>query len=632
MKDGYVRCGCAVPEIKTADCEHNASQIIAAVKEAAANHCSLLTLPELCITGSTCGDLFFSKTLIDGASKALTRILSETANLDIAFICGIPLSYLGRLYNCAAVCCKGKVLGFVPKKNCSALSDNTEARYFADFREGFSDLINDFDAYMGNTLFCCTSTPDFTFGAEIGNDLTSLHSPSEELAAEGAVIICNPSATAEVIGSSAYRHNAVQAQSGRLACAYIRTESGNGESTQDMVFSGHSLIYENGTLLAEKKPFSKGIIYSDIDTELILSERRKASFPAPDGHLPHIYFDMNIPEPDLCRRIDPMPFVPSDKSALNERCEEILAIQSSALASRLNHIGARSAVLGLSGGLDSTLALIVTVHAFDMLGLDKKGITAVTMPCFGTTKRTKSNALILAEAYGTSIREINISASVRQHFADIGHSEDVHDVTYENSQARERTQVIMDIANMTGGIVIGTGDLSELALGWATYNGDHMSMYGVNASVPKTLIRHVVAYEAERAGGKLSEVLRDILDTPVSPELLPPSEDGTISQKTEDIVGPYELHDFFLFYTVRYGFSPKKIFRLAKSAFDGAYADETILKWLRIFTRRFFTQQFKRSCLPDGPKVGTVTLSPRGGWLMPSDASAALWLAEFDEI
>ena len=636
MKDGFIRCGCAVPDLKVADCEYNAEQIINAVKEAAANGCSLLTLPELCITGYTCGDLFLSKVLLDGAEKALFHILEETKDLEIIFIAGLPLSYSGKLYNCAAICLKGRVLGFVPKRNIPNYSEFYEARHFTPWDGGNSLVsIPRFNTRMGEMLFGSYDDPDFVFGVEICEDLWVPSSPSEELALNGALIICNPSASDEVIGKKEYRRKLVEMQSAKLVCGYVYTDCGFGESTQDMIFSGHSLICENGTRLTESKPFSNGIIYGDIDLEKLAGERRRMNtYPGTSGDntIDVRMFSLKVPELKLCRRFAPMPFVPADRNDLAARCEEILTMQATGLATRLRHIHGKTAVIGLSGGLDSTLALIVTVHAFDMLQLDRKGIIAVTMPCFGTTKRTKSNALTLAEAYGAEIREIDISASVRQHFRDIGQSEDVHDVSYENGQARERTQVIMDIANMTGGIVIGTGDLSELALGWATYNGDHMSMYGVNCSIPKTLVRHLVSYEADRVSGELSAVLKDILDTPVSPELLPPAEDGTISQKTEDIVGPYELHDFFLYYMVRCGFSPKKIFRIAKIAFEGAYPDDVILKWLKIFVRRFFAQQFKRSCLPDGPKVGSVTLSPRGDWRMPSDASAALWQKELEDI
>lgn len=635
MNDGFIRCGSAVPAVKAADCNKNADEIIKLIREAAENSCSLLVFPELCITGYTCGDLFLSKTLIDGAASALDRIVRETADIDIVFVVGLPVSLTGKLYNCAAVCCKGELLGLVPKKNIPCYSEFYEARHFTPWNGEYTFAGDKYDgAPFGKLLFYCESNPEFTFGTEICEDLWVPESPSAELAKNGALIICNPSASDEVIGKKEYRRKLVEMQSAKLICGYIYTDCGFGESTQDMVFSGHSMIYENGTRLSESKPFSNGIIYGDIDLEKLSGERGRMNTYPVDQHNGEYYyagFDIAPKSFRLDRFFPRTPFVPSSKTDLAERCEEIITMQATGLATRLKHIGCKTSVIGLSGGLDSTLALIVTVHAYDMLGLDRKGIIAVTMPCFGTTKRTKNNALALAEAYGATLRDINIAASVRQHFADIGQDESVHDVTYENCQARERTQVIMDIANKEGGIVIGTGDLSELALGWATYNGDHMSMYGVNCSIPKTLVRHLVDYEAQTSEEKLSAVLKDVLDTPVSPELLPPSADGTISQKTEDIVGPYELHDFFLYYMVRCGFSPRKIYRIAKQAFEGAYGDDTILKWLKIFIRRFFSQQFKRSCLPDGPKVGTVTLSPRGDWRMPSDASAELWLSELEQ-
>ncbi len=638
MRNGFVRCACAVPPLRVADCDYNASEIIKMINEAAENDCSLLVFPELCITGYTCGDLFLSETLLKGAKNALRHILSETAEVDMAFIVGLPFEVSCKLYNCAAVCHKGKVLGFVPKSNIPNYSEFYEARHFSPWNEKAPDgsengvFINEFDAYICcEQTFECADNPLFKFGVEICEDLWVAEPPSNKLAKGGALIICNPSASDEVIGKKEYRRKLAEMQSAKLCCGYIYSDCGFGESTQDMVFSGHSMICENGLRLAESKLFTQGIIYADIDLERLAYERRRISTFSAGPAIEGWNFDMKPKQLKLNRYFAPKPFVPSDKADLAERCEEIIAMQATGLATRLKAIGCKTSVIGLSGGLDSTLALIVTVHAYDMLGLDRKGIIAVTMPCFGTTARTKNNAMILAEAYGAKLMEIDISASVRSHFADIGQSEDVHDVTYENCQARERTQVIMDIANKEGGIVIGTGDLSELALGWATYNGDHMSMYGVNCSIPKTLVRHLVAYEAEISEEKLSAVLKDILDTPVSPELLPPSADGTISQKTEDIVGPYELHDFFIYYTVRCGFAPSKIYRIAKLAFKGIYDDETIMKWLRKFIWRFFSQQFKRSCIPDGPKVGSVTLSPRGDWRMPSDASSAMWIKELEE-
>ncbi|MCD7731521.1 MAG: NAD(+) synthase [Oscillospiraceae bacterium] len=627
MKDGFIRAAAITPEIKAADCNYNAEQIMALMKKAADEDVSIAVFPELCLTGYTCGDLFLHKSLLDSAERAVMRIAEETARYDMLVIVGLPVRHCGKLYNCAAVMKNGRVLGLVPKINIPNYSEFYEVRHFSSGR-GVEAHIDGFGGTeLGQILFE-SNIPELTVAVEICEDVWVSNPPSCDLAAAGATVICNLSASDEVIGKGDYRRQLVKSQSARLICGYIYSDAGFGESTQDMVFSGHNLICDNGTLLAESKKFTTGITYSEIDLQRIESERRRMNtFPQfSEKSYKRVRFELGIKELKLTRRYEPMPFVPADKNDLAARCEEILTMQAVGLLTRLKHIGCRTAVLGLSGGLDSTLALIVTVHAFDMLGLDRKGIIAVTMPCFGTTKRTKSNACKLAEAYGAALCEVNITASVKQHFADIGQDEGVHDVTYENGQARERTQVLMDIANKKGGIVIGTGDLSELALGWATYNGDHMSMYGVNASVPKTLVRHLTAYERDTTEDKcLSAVLDDILNTPVSPELLPP-EDGEISQRTEDIVGPYELHDFFLYYFVRCTFSPEKILRLAESAFEGQYDRETIRKWLTTFMRRFFSQQFKRSCLPDSPKVGSVTLSPRADLRMPSDASQAAFM------
>lgn len=630
MKDGFIRCAAITPEIRVADCEYNADRIIALAKEAAKNDVSAAVFPELCITGYTCGDLFLHKALLESAEKALFRIAKETACLDMLIFVGMPVSFGGKLYNCAAALKNGQLLGLVPKINIPNYSEFYEARYFTSGKDAFGIVERLGGVPMGPLLFE-SNIDGLTFGAEICEDLWVSCPPSCDIAAAGATIICNLSASDEVIGKGAYRRQLASSQSARLVCGYIYADAGLGESTQDMVFSGHNIICDNGTILAESKPFSTGITYSEIDIGRIDSERRRMNtFPQfSEREYCRIKIEFKEKELTLTRKYDQMPFVPKDEDELSARCEEILTMQSVGLVTRLKHIGCKNAVLGLSGGLDSTLALIVTVHAFDMLGLDRKNITAVTMPCFGTTKRTKSNACKLAETYGTTLIEVNITNAVRQHFADIGQSEDNHDVTYENSQARERTQVLMDIANKQNGIVIGTGDLSELALGWATYNGDHMSMYGVNASVPKTLVRHLTAYEMQTTKDKeLAVILQDVLNTPVSPELLPPSG-GEISQKTEDIVGPYELHDFFLYYFVRCTFSPGKIYRLAKTAFAGKFDDETIKKWLDIFMRRFFTQQFKRSCLPDAPKVGSVALSPRGDLRMPSDACNNAFRVDF---
>ena len=628
MKDGFLRVASATPKIRVADCEYNASAIIAQAKEAAGRGASMIVFPELCITGYTCQDLFLQRSLLKAAEKALARIIEETKQLEAVIIVGLPVTELGKLYNCAAVICKGELLGLPAKTYIPNYSEFYELRHFTsankEIRSKEISLAGKYFVDMGQSmLFTCESMPEFTFGVEICEDLWTPDPPSTKLAQNGAMIIANLSASDEVIGKADYRRMLVKSTSARLVSAYIYSSAGQGESTQDLVFSGHDMICENGAMLAESKRFTTGIIYADIDLQKLEHERRRANtYTLSDNDIILTQcFDLRLKNLELDRYISKTPFVPANKANLDERCEEILTIQASGLAKRIEHTNVKSVVLGLSGGLDSTLALIVAVHAMDMLGRDRKDIIAVTMPCFGTTKRTKSNAEILAENYGVSFMDINISKSVMQHFEDIGQSPECFDVTYENGQARERTQVLMDIANKIGGFVIGTGDLSELALGWATYNGDHMSMYAVNASIPKTLVRHLTAFEADHSEGSLKAALLDILDTPVSPELLPP-KDGEISQKTEDLVGPYELHDFFLYYTVRFGFTAEKILRLAKIAFNGEYDDETIKKWLNTFIRRFFSQQFKRSCLPDGPKVGTVTLSPRGDWRMPSDACA----------
>lgn len=640
MKDGFIRVAAATPDIKVADCDYNADRIIELIRQAAAEDVSIIVFPELCITGYTCGDLFLQKVLLDGAKKALVKISKETADCEVLAFVGLPLEVDGKLYNCAAALCKGEILGFVPKRNIPAYSEFYEIRHFTPWDGNIrSVFINDgWVSFNGDNCFSCEDIPDFTVGVEICEDLWVPEPPSGKLAAHGATIICNLSASDEVIGKGEYRRQLVKSQSARCVCGYIYADAGMGESTQDLIFSGHNLIAENGVIVGESKKFTTGLTVGEIDLHRLIAERRKmntfkcchnSSISMVSGSTSE-WFSITPKNLELKRRFPPMPFVPTNKDDLNSRCEEILTMQATGLATRLRHIGCKTAVIGLSGGLDSTLALIVAVHAFDMLGLDRKGIIAVTMPCFGTTKRTKSNAYYLAEAYGVTLKEVNITAAVRQHFADIGQDESVTDVTFENGQARERTQVLMDIANQQGGIVIGTGDLSELALGWATYNGDHMSMYGVNASVPKTLVRHLVSYESMNTENKrLSEVLEDVLATPVSPELLPPTE-GEISQKTEDIVGPYELHDFFLYYMVRCGFPPKKILRIGSQSFAGTYEPSVIKKWLTVFLKRFFSQQFKRSCLPDGPKVGSVTLSPRGDWRMPSDACVKLWLEDLE--
>lgn len=634
MKYGFVKVAGATPKIRVADCEFNANQIIAQINEAEKNGASLVVFPELCVTGYTCSDLFLQSALLNAAKDAVKKIVFETAELDIISIVGTPIALRQSLFNCAVVIYKGKILGIVPKINIPNYSEFYEARHFTsgkDFDEGLFEF-NGFDnVYFGsNLIFACRQMPDFSFAVEICEDLWTPESPSVELALSGANIICDLSSSDDVIGKAQYRRNLVKMQSGKLICGYIYSDSGFGESTTDMVFSGQNIISENASILAESKRFTTGIIYADVDVAKLSSERRRTNtFPHKKDNFV-IEFDMNLKRTRLSRTFPQMPFVPADKTDLANRCEEIITMQATGLATRLAHTGIKNVVLGLSGGLDSTLALIVCVHAFDMLFLDRKNIHTVTMPCFGTTKRTKSNAQLLAEAYGVSFEDIDITLAVRQHFSDINHNESITDITYENSQARERTQILMDLSNKYSGLVIGTGDLSELALGWATYNGDHMSMYAVNVSIPKTLVRYLTAYEAEKSEGILKNVLLDVLDTPVSPELLPPDNNGEIAQKTEDVVGPYELHDFFLYYLVRFGFSPSKIYYLAKQSFEGKYDNPTIKKWLTVFIKRFFSQQFKRSCLPDGPKVGSVTLSPRGDWRMPSDASVNLWLKDLE--
>ena len=640
MQDGFVKIAAATPDLRVADCAYNASEIIEQAKQATAKGARLIVFPELCLTGYTCGDLFLQQTLLDGALAALETVCRETAKLEAVMVVGLPLRVRGKLYNCAAVLCGGEVLAFVPKQHLPNYSEFYEQRHFVsgellDGMEGVTVRNGSGEAVcvpvVTGQVFTCEDAPLFTFGVEICEDLWVPNPPSTLLAQGGAYIIVNPSASDEIIGKAAYRRDLVRQQSGRLLCAYLYADAGFGESTQDLVFAGHNLIAENGALLAESRMFTHGITYADIDLQRLAHERQRMNTfqSVPTGE-----FSFRLPatDCDLTDRSFPRtPFVPANKALRDERCEEILTLQATGLATRLRHTHAKTAVIGLSGGLDSTLALIVAVHAFDMLGLDRKGILAVTMPCFGTTARTRGNAEKLADAYGVTLQTVDIKAAVDQHFSDIGQSKEDLSVTFENGQARMRTLVLMNLANKHGGMVVGTGDLSELALGWATYNGDHMSMYGVNASIPKTLVRYLVAYEADRTLGELSDVLCDVLDTPVSPELLPP-KDGEISQKTEDLVGPYELHDFFLYYMLRFGYPPRKIYRIARKAFAGAYDDATIKKWLTTFLRRFFSQQFKRSCLPDGPKVGTITLSPRGDWRMPSDACAALWLAQAENL
>ncbi len=630
MYDGFLRVAAATPAIRVADPMHNAQKILEQIRQAPADT-ALLVFPELCLTGYTCGDLFLQSALLRGAEQALEWLLDQTTETEALVIVGLPVEDASSLFNCAAVCQKGRLLGLVPKSHLPSYSEFYEGRHFTPatpqphplFFAGRDTLIG------ADLLFCCADMPAFRLGVEICEDLWVPAQPSQRLAAAGATVIANLSASDESIGKGAYRRQLVAGQSARLCCAYIYADAGEGESTGDLVFSGHNLVGENGTILAESVRFTTGLTVAEIDvTRLTYERRRMASFPEKPA-MTAVSFSYPLRRLELTRSFPSLPFVPEDPKEQTARCEEILSIQAAGLARRLEHTGS-GAVLGLSGGLDSALALLVTARAYDRLGRDRAGIRAVTMPCFGTTGRTLGNSRRLAQAVGATLAEIPIGETVRLHLKDIGH-DGAPDVTYENAQARERTQVLMDIANRDGALVVGTGDLSELALGWATYNGDHMSMYGVNASVPKTLVRHLVAYEAEKHGGPLRDALLDILDTPVSPELLPPA-DGEISQKTEDIVGPYELHDFFLYHLLRFGSPPAKIYRLACLSFAGRFEPAVIKRWLITFVRRFFSQQFKRSCLPDGPRVGSVALSPRGDWRMPSDASAALWLQQLEEL
>lgn len=637
MRDGFIKVAAGTPKIRVADCCYNAEQIFTMMREADKQGVKVLCLPELCLTGYTCGDLFLQDTLLCGAEEGLQTILEATRNLDMVTVLGLPVrcKWDNKLYNCAAVIQSGEILGLVPKTYLPNYGEFYEQRWFASGAgvETSVDLCGETVDMDAAGLFACETVPNLVLGVEICEDLWATEPPSARLARGGATVILNLSASNELVGKSGYRRNLVVGQSGRLVCGYVYADAGEGESTTDLVFTGHNMIAENGALLAERR-FATGLTISEIDVDRLAYERRRmTTFNGQrQADLWRASFSLPLEETRLTRAVSPAPFVPADAEDRAERCNEILKIAALGLKKRLEHTGARTAVVGLSGGLDSTLAILITAVAMKLLDRPASDIIAVTMPCFGTTDRTRDNAVELAERLGATLKRIDIGSAVKVHFKDIGQSMEDHSVTFENGQARERTQVLMDIANQNGGLVIGTGDLSELALGWATYNGDHMSMYGVNAGIPKTLVRHLVAFVSDDKGSedpRLSAVLDDILDTPVSPELLPAIE-GKISQKTEDLVGPYELHDFFLYYAIRWGFPPRKVFRLAEHALGRTYDRATILKWLNSFYRRFFTQQFKRSCLPDGPKVGSVTLSPRGDWRMPSDAVAALWLEELE--
>ena len=638
MRHGFIKVAAATPKIKVADTLYNTQVIIDNIAECYANGARIIVLPELCITGYTCQDLFAQELLLEGALDSLRTIKKATADMEALLFVGLPLEKGAKLYNVAAALFKGEVLGFVPKCFIPMHHEFYEGRSFAKGNDQPEEFFFDgkYVPFGSNILFEAEAgaLKGLSVACEICEDLWAPMSPSLRHGLAGANVIVNLSASNESIGKDNYRHMLVTSTSARLMAGYIYCSAGEGESTQDLVFGGHNMICENGVMLAEEKRFTCETIYADLDIHRLRMERRNMSSFEPESTIPYqrVRFQLTEQETALERYFAPMPFVPSDEAERAKRCEEIFSIQAYGLKKRLEHTNCKQAVIGISGGLDSTLALLVTTKAFDLLGLDRAQIHAVTMPCFGTTDRTYHNACSLTKILGASLEEINIKEAVLTHFKDIHHDADNHNVTYENSQARERTQILMDIANRENGMVIGTGDMSELALGWATYNGDHMSMYGVNAGVPKTLVRHLVQYDADTCGNnELRRVLLDVLDTPVSPELLPPV-DGVISQKTEDLVGPYELHDFFLYYMLRCGFTPSKVYRVACKAFAGTYDKEVILKWLKTFYRRFFAQQFKRSCLPDGPKVGSVGMSPRGDLRMPSDACVSLWMAELETL
>ena len=637
MKNGFLSVACGAPALRLADCDFNAEQTFLLMRQAEKAGVKFLVLPELGLTGATCGDLFYQDTLLRGARQALATVLEATRNLEVVTAVGLPLAVDQRLYNCAAVIHKGRILGVVPKTNLPNSGDAYEKRHFAPAPDSEREIClcgQEGIPFAAGMTFACENLPEVVLGVEIGEDLWAPVSPSVSMAEEGAVIIGCLAASSDIVGKDSYRRRLVSMQSARLLCGYLYGSSGEGESTSDAVYGTHQIIAENGSLLAERR-FEGGLLISEVDVQKMAFERRRTQ--SIGGETPICRggsFTLTVADTKLTRYIDPMPFVPEDKEERSARCREILFLSSLGLKRRMEHTHAKTAVVGLSGGLDSTLAVLITGLAMKMMDRPMTDIVAVTMPCFGTTDRTKNNAVILAERMGATLMTVDISNSVRSHFKDIGHDMADHSVTFENGQARERTQVLMDIANKTGGLVIGTGDLSELALGWCTYNGDHMSMYAVNASTPKTLVRHLVAYLAmdnAKKDQELKDVLEDILDTPVSPELLPAVQ-GQIAQKTEDLVGPYELHDFFLYYILRWGFSPRKVFALAEHALGRHYSREVILKWLKTFYRRFFAQQFKRNCLPDGPKVGSVAVSPRGDWRMPSDAQAALWQAELQTL
>ncbi|MBE6585585.1 MAG: NAD(+) synthase [Ruminococcaceae bacterium] len=639
MKDGFVKVAALSPiGMRPADCLHNASVCATAVSVAAEKGAVLALLPELCLTGYTCGDLFLNRKLVDSALEALRIYLALTADCGTISVVGLPVAHAGKIYNCAAVCFGGMLLGLVPK--CHIPNHTDEGRYFAPAPQ--HNLAYEFDGcflQLGTKqIFVCPAVPDFTFAVVLGGDLTLPVSPTVGACSAGATVVCHPTATPVLVRQAEKRRRTVADLSDRLLCACISVDAGSGESSTDYVFGGHSLIAEKGTVLAEVLPFAGESCTTEIDVQMLSQERRRLNTfdNTQTGDYTEVYIDLMPTETVLTRTYDPHPFLPSKDAEGDARCELILNIQAQGLARRLTAAYANKAVIGISGGSDSCLALLVMARAMDILERPRTDILAVTMPCFGTTARTRGNAEAMCEALGTNFRCVDILASVTQHLKDIGHDIDNHNVVYENAQARERTQILMDIANEVNGLVVGTGDLSELALGWATYNGDHMSMYSVNGDLPKTLVKHLIDYCARKAAetgdNALAAPLFDILDTPISPELLPAKADGEIAQVTEDLVGPYELHDFYLYHFLRYGYTPTKMFRLAKHALGDVYDDATLFKWLETLLRRFFNQQFKRSCLPDGPEVGSVGLSPRGDWKMPSDAVAALWLEEVRQL
>ena len=628
---GFVRVGAVTPRVAVGDVRKNADAVKAAVADAFGKGVDVLAFPELFLTGYTAGDLFYQPLLLNEVGKALDDLRKFSGDYGILFVVGAPVEKCGKIYNCAVAISGGKILGVIPKTFIPNYNEFYERRQFSPAPEGVSgiNLCGETVPFGTDIIFAAKGFEDEKIAVEICEDLWAPSSPSTRHALNGATLVLNLSASDELIGKAAYRRSLVSSHSAKTVTAYVYCDAGDGESSTDMVFAGHNIVSENGRTLIESDLFDNKLIFADVDLKYIVYEREKLfnSFPAGKDVYTVVEFDGSRIGEKFDRRYAKTPFVPAEETELRNRADLILSLQAQGLKTRVEKIDCKTLVIGLSGGLDSTLAILVAVRAIDALKRPRKDVVAVTMPCFGTTKRTKNNSILLVKSLGVTLKEVDITESVRSHFRDIGQSEDVTDVTYENSQARERTQVLMDIANKTGGIVVGTGDLSELALGWATYNGDHMSMYGVNASVPKTLVRYVVGRVAEEVGGKTAEVLYDILATPVSPELIP-AVNGEISQKTEDLVGPYELHDFFLYYFLRAGFAPSKIYEIARRTFAGEYSDEVIYKWLEKFIKRFFAQQFKRSCLPDGVKVGSVSLSPRGDWRMPSDASSALWLSD----